>query len=229
MAAPAETARSPLRLHGLGRLRVAAIAFAAITLLVFVRAGCEWGMMREYGADPQMPIWGIMSAITLAFWFVTGSVLAGLLIAFWPNRWGAPIGTLLIVVWAIAISRASWEYQRGRQALADASDPSTSAEQLSELVHFDGIQGGYELDNRIASNPNTPPEALRELSKRDQLGTQMCLAENPNTPLDVLQELTNNKDADVIRDLRRNPNLPESIRRKLEDREEKTVGKPMRE
>jgi hypothetical protein len=73
---------------------------------------------------------------------------------------------------------------------------------LSRLVDFDGIQAGYRLDNRLASNPNTPPEALRRLSLRDQLGTQMCLAKNPNTPEDVLAQLP---------DVAKQPSTPQQL------------------
>jgi hypothetical protein len=57
------------------------------------------------------------------------------------------------------------------------------------LTH-DGIQAGYELDNRLAKNRDTPPEALCELSERiEQDGAQMLLAKNPRTPEDVLTRL----------------------------------------
>lgn len=208
--------------------RLAAIAFAAVIVIVSVRAGCEMATMWEYGGDPQMSVWVMFSAIELIFWFAVGTVLARMLIVLRSKRLGVWITLLLIAVWAVAISRGSWESARYCKALADASNPSTSPKRLSELVHFDGNQAGYELDNRIASNPNTPPEALRELSKKpDQVGTEMSLAENPNTPVDVLEELADKKDAYVIRDLRQNPKLPESIRRKLNHREEKTVSKPV--
>jgi hypothetical protein len=82
-------------------------------------------------------------------------------------------------------------------------------------VHFDGIQAGYELDNRIASNPNTPPDALHELYERDQLGTHMKLASNPNTPVEVLEELVHQEDQWVQRSLAENPKLPDSLRHRL--------------
>ena len=62
------------------------------------------------------------------------------------------------------------------------------------LVNFDGIQAGYELDNRLALNPTTPPAALRELSRRrDQSGTLMCLMRNPSTPDDVLEQIRDSR------------------------------------
>jgi hypothetical protein len=100
------------------------------------------------------------------------------------------VALVLFVAWAAAIGRASWQYNEGRRALADARDPTTSAERLEALVHFDGIQSGYELDNRLAAHRNTPPDALRELStRRDQTGTHMVLLRNPRTPPDVLEKL----------------------------------------
>ena len=115
----------------------------------------------------------------------------------------------LILVWVTAICWSSVRYYDARRALFDASAASTSPERLRELVNFDGIQAGYELDNRIASNPNTPPDILRLLHGRpDQVGTEMCLARNPNTPDDVLLNLANRDDdwSQYITDsLKRNP------------------------
>lgn len=128
----------------------------------------------------------------------------------WPKR--KVISAALLLIWVAAICAASWQYQSARQALVAASDPLTPSDRLSELVHFRGIQAGYELDNRLAANPNTPSQALRELYQRGQLGTQMTLARNPHTPKDLLEQLANHQEEIVRRSLERNPNLPESLR-----------------
>lgn len=67
-----------------------------------------------------------------------------------------------------------------RAALLDSENTKASAERLRELARYRG-GSGYEIDNRVASNPSTPPDVLRSLHGRpDQVGTEMCLAENPN-------------------------------------------------
>ena len=80
------------------------------------------------------------------------------------------------------------------------------------------MQGGYELDNRIAANPNTDPETLRELYFRRNLGTLMVLARNPKTPEDVLQEMVAHDITETLirRSLKTNPNLPPELRGKIE-------------
>ena len=99
-----------------------------------------------------------------------------------------------------------------RLALADAADPTANPERLQALV---GYQSGfgYEIDNRIASNPNTPVDVLRALhGKPDQVGTEMCLAENPNTPDDILIELSQRNDEwteHIQKSLARNPRFKE--------------------
>ncbi len=164
-------------------------------LLVFVRAGCEYSMMNVYGTDAQMGIWFIVMLIVLTFWLVTGLVAAALLAAAWPNRWRSLAALGLILVWVAAICWSSVRYYGGGQALLDASAVSTSPERLRELADFDGVQAGYSLDNRIASNPNTPPDILRLLHGRaNQVGTEMCLARNPNTPDEILLELAGRDD-----------------------------------
>ncbi|HVX16255.1 MAG TPA: hypothetical protein VHC22_34030 [Pirellulales bacterium] len=146
-------------------------------------------MMWEHGADPQMAIWWMLWLIKLGLWFLAGSWFLKWLLYVRSKRWALIVGLLPLLGWGVAISFASWKYAAGSRALADASNPATPAERLSQLVDFDGIQAGYELDNRLASNPNTSADALRKLSSRDQEGTNLCLARNPNTPADVLESL----------------------------------------
>ncbi len=118
----------------------------------------------------RLPIWYLFMAIGLGFW---ATVAATAIVAMAIKRLGESgviAGAILLFVWATGIIYASYQYEMGRRALADARNPQTSPARLAELVHFNGIQSGYELDNRLASNPNTPPEVLRELSLRGPIG-----------------------------------------------------------
>jgi hypothetical protein len=164
-------------------------AVLAIVILVAVRAASEFSMMQEHGPDAQMGIWNMELLIKATLWSFAGFVPLWVMSLGRRYRWVAYGGVLELLVWGFAICNASWKYHAGRQALADAANRTTSAERLSDLVHFDGIQAGYELDNRLASNLNTPAASLRELSLRDQVGTRMLLTRNPNTPHDLLQRL----------------------------------------
>lgn len=186
----AETIRQPGLLFGWSRLRVATLAILLVALLFGLRAASEFAMMHEYGNDAQMAIWVMFAVVKLGLWLLGGALAVGLLVVLWPRRVWAIVGLVVLLVWAVAIGRASWQFNEGRRALADAASPTTSPERLHQLVHFDGIQAGYELDNRLATNRDTPPDALRELSTRvEQDGTQMLLSKNPRTPDDVLVRL----------------------------------------
>jgi len=82
-----------------------------------------------------------------------------------------------------------------KQALSDAGNPQTAPQRLGELV---GYQSGfgYEIDNRIASNPATPSEILALLyGRHGQMGTDLNLASNPNTPSHILVQLSERNDA----------------------------------
>lgn len=184
----------------------------AVALLGLIRAGSELAMMGAFDSDPQLPIWMMFLVVKVTFWLLLGGALAALLFV-WPKRKTLLVG--LLIVWGVAIGAASWQYFSARQALTAASNPLTSPDRLRALVHFQGIQAGYELDNRIASNPNTPVDALRELYERGQLGTLMCLAANPNTPADLLEKLSSNQDKFVVKRLADNPKLPQRIREKI--------------
>ncbi len=96
-------------------------------------------------------------------------------------------------------------------------------------MQFTGIEDGYELDNRIATNPKTPPELLRKLYGHHNLGTLMILARRPDTPEDILQAMVDHDLEEAGHDLENkwirkalklNPNLPEAVRRKLDGHEQ---------
>lgn len=179
---------------------------AVIASLIGLRAASELGMMSAHGSDAQMPIWMIFMGVALALWAGSAFICARLA-ALVKGRWSTHVKYAFILCWAVAICISSWKYLAGWKALADAANPSTSPSRLRQLVRFDGIQAGYELDNRIASNPNSPADVLRLLATKDQLGTKMCLARNPRSPKDVLQALSQESDEWVQKSLKDNPNF----------------------
>jgi hypothetical protein len=194
-------------------MNIKLIAYSIVVLLVSLRAGCEYGMMSAHGPDAQMGIWYMFMIVQLAFWLITGFVAAILLGAAWSKRWWKSAALALFLVWITAVCLSSFRFYDARRALVDASAPTTSAERIRELVKYDGLQAGYELDNRLASNPSTPPEILRFLhGQPDQVGTEMCLASNPNTPDDILRALGERNDEwskYIIDSLKRNPRYDE--------------------
>ena len=165
-----------------------------VLLFVAVRAGSEVAMIREFGSDAQMAIWIATLAVKLGLWLLTGLAAVALIAVLKARRWLWTAGVLMLIVWSGAIWNGTIEYDAARRALADARRRETSPTRLAELVHFTGIQAGYELDNRLAANPSTPPEALRTLSQRaNQPGTRQQLARNPFTPPDVREQLQGKK------------------------------------
>lgn len=184
-------------------------------LLIALRAMGELAMMNEHGSDPQMPAWIVEFVIIMAIWFVAG-LPAFLILAFVRRSWSWAPALVWILLWGLWIGFSSWSRFEGARALADAADPATSPERLVELVHFRGAQAGYELDNRIASNPQTPATALRLLYQRQNIGTLMCLARNPNTPPDILDELSAYEDELIQQSLSQNPKRPTLIRQGLQ-------------
>jgi hypothetical protein len=192
--------------------RVARRHFAIVALLTVLAGsairGCsELGMMREHGPDAQMAIWQAFLIAKLLFWLVTGCVVVLVAVGLFKFTGSKILGTLLMGGWCAVVIWASSAYVGGQRALADAANPGTSPERLESLVEFDGVQAGYELDNRLAANPSTPVSAVRKLAlKKDQLGTHMILARNPRTPQDVLQQLGKLNDQYIQDALKTNPN-----------------------
>jgi hypothetical protein len=188
------------------RRQFAHVAFLTVIAMIAVRGFSELAMMSEYGPDAQMAIWQFFLIGKLLFWLVTGLVVALVGVRLARSSGKPMIGLVLVGAWSAVVLWASGSYIRGWRALADASKPTTSPARLAQLVEFDGVQAGYELDNRLAANPNTPPEAIRKLAMKNQLGTQMILARDPDTPPDILQQLGKVNDKYVQDALKSNPN-----------------------
>tara|TARA_S200002703_G_scaffold128813_1_gene115654 strand:+ start:1198 stop:1836 length:639 start_codon:yes stop_codon:yes gene_type:complete len=161
--------------------------------------------------DAQGGIWIVYGIITggLTFAFVGFFSYYGLL-AFAENRKGKAVVFGILVIAAIGwTSNRIIELERIGVALADAKNPDTDPARLKELIGYE-TGFGYEIDNRLASNPNSPVELLRKLhGKPYQQGTEMCLARNPNTPDDILMELMKSEDKWIQESLQSNPRYTE--------------------
>jgi hypothetical protein len=164
--------------------------------------------------DPQSPIWIMFSTITSVFIAVTIAIAARLAFRAWQSKFallkfGGVLPFVLLIGW---YSTGFVNLARMRSALLDSANPNTEADRLRELAYFKGGPG-YEIDNRVAKHPNTPPDVLRSLHGRpDQVGTEMCLAQNPHTPNDVLLAIGKRNDewsGYVLDALRRNPRYEE--------------------
>jgi hypothetical protein len=166
--------------------------------------------------DPQSPIWIMLSTITSIFIVVAvlpvaWIALRGLESKSLPMRLMMLFPLLIVLAW---FSTGFIHLARMRSALIDSANPNTNPDRLRDLASFSGGPG-YEIDNRVAKNPSTPPDVLRSLHGRpDQVGTEMCLAQNPNTPDDILIALSKRNDewAEYISEaLKRNPRYEDVI------------------
>jgi len=202
--------------------------FLGMIVLVGHWVTTQLALMREYGSDPQMPIWIMFVGAQLGYWLLAGGVVAGVLLLEKPH-WRILMGVVLLLGWSYGISTERWKLQTRQQALAEARDSSTSPARLEQLLQFAVTLDDYEFDNRIATNPNTSPELMRKLYGRHHLGSLMILARSPKTPEDILLAMVDHELARVNQDLENewirkslklNPNLPEAIRQKLDEHEQ---------
>ena len=146
--------------------------------------------------DAQGGVWVVFSLIVSGATALFSALLGFLALHFLGRRKrirGA-VALLGLVLIGGCTAHSLVQLKDIRVALTDAADPATRPERLRALVGYE-TGFGYEIDNRIASNPNTPVDVLRALhGKPDQVGTEMCLAQNPHTPDDILLELAKRND-----------------------------------
>ena len=207
---------------------VGLFVFPGMVVLVGHWVTSQLALMREYGSDPQMPIWIMFVGAKLGYWLLAGGVVAGVLF-FEKPHWRILMGVVLLLAWIHGISTERSKLQTRQQALAEARDSSTSPARLEQLLQFAVTLDDYEFDNRIATNPNTPSELMRKLYGRHHRGSVMILARRPDTPEDILQAIVDHELEEPGHDLENkwirkalklNPNLPEAIRRKLDEHEQ---------
>ncbi len=160
--------------------------------------------------DAQGGIWVVFSLVASGATAIVASLLCFLALRYFGKhmRMRGSLALLGLILIGGCTANSMVQLKDVRLALVDAADPATDPERLRALVGYE-TGFGYEIDNRIASNPNTPVDVLRSLhGKPHQVGTEMCLADNPNTPDDILLELAERNDdwAEYIqKSLARNP------------------------
>ena len=188
----------------------ALVSIALAALVALVR--CYQDALLVFSiSDAQGGIALVFSLVVGLFTFGLGYAFAyNAVLGFADKRsiaaclWG--LGFLGIATWAGAdIARC----YKVRAVLADTADPSTSPERLRELIGFNSSYG-YEIDNRIASNPSSSEDILRALHAKARRGTLIKLAQNPNTPEDILVELSRHPDEQVRMAWRLNPKVKKS-------------------
>jgi hypothetical protein len=67
--------------------------------------------------------------------------------------------------------------------------------------------------NKLAKNPNTPPELLEVLATDEDWEVRYWVATNPNTPPEALKVLATDKYGNVRYCVAKNPNSTELMRR----------------
>ena len=183
---------------------IAALTAAPVAI---VRWHYESSMTQLVPTDAQGGIWLAYSAVLSAVTFVVACAAVYGTLVFLQRR--KPIVAVILAIVFIAIvahtGRTLADYSEVRIALTDAANPATSPARLHALIGFP-TGFGYEIDNRIALNPNASAETLRALFKRpNQAGTLTCLARNPRTPEDVLDALSKSGDTWILQSLAQNP------------------------
>lgn len=183
---------------------IAALAAAPVAL---IRWHYESSMTELVPTDAQGGIWLAFAAVLSAVTFVVACATAYGALIFFQRRKPVVAAILAIVFLAVVGNTAKTlaNCAEVRVALTDAANPATSPDRLHALIGFP-TGFGYEIDNRIALNPNTSEETLRALFKRpNQAGTLTSLARNPHTPKDILDALAKSGDTWVLQSLAQNP------------------------
>ena len=192
----------------------------------------ESSMPSLVSYDAQGGVWVAFSLIVSGATVLVTSLLCFLALRFFGKhmRVLGSLALLGLILIGGCTANSMIQLKEIRLALADAADPTANPERLRALV---GYQSGfgYEIDNRIASNPSTPVDVLRSLhGKPHQVGTERCLAENPNTPDDILIELAKRDDEwtdNIQKSLAKNPRYIEiSVQQSGAGDPPQSVGSP---
>lgn len=183
------------------------IAAIAAAVVAGTRFHYESSMPKLVPYDAQGGIWIVVSVVMSS---VTFFILLGLgygALKFFSQKRHVTAILLSLAFFTVTAYTANtlMGLHSIRVALTEAKNPTTPPERLRELIGFQ-TGFGYEIDNRIAANPNSTADILRILSRKDdQLGTLTTLARNPDTPADILDDLSKNPDKWIQKALEENP------------------------
>lgn len=196
----------------LNKLQIALIAIVFSFAIAFTKYKLEVNL-TELVVDAQ-------AGIVVIFAFITSTILWVLLalsnykliraLIDGDRSKVLALGIVVAVLACLAAYSVAGSVEK-RRALLDSIDPQTEPQRLRDLV---GYQSGfgYEVDNRIASNPSTPIDILESLyGIEGQIGTDMSLASNSHTPNYILIELSKRNDKlwreHILKSLERNPKV----------------------
>lgn len=175
----------------LSKPQVASIAIVVGGAVALIKYLLE-GRLSETVVDPQMGLFSLYSLISSIAIGVLLAAAVYLAVRTWQNQhsWAAA-AFVVIAIGLVGFSvKTTVDTLQINTALVDAANPSTSAERLRKLAESDR-NVGYELQNRLAKNPNTPADVLQMLFMQNAaMSTQLILARNPNTPNQVLISLS---------------------------------------
>ncbi|RUO80372.1 hypothetical protein CWI84_07005 [Idiomarina tyrosinivorans] len=175
----------------LSKKRVASIAVVVGGIVALIKYVLE-GRLSETVVDPQM---GLFSLYSLISSIAIGVLLAAaiyLAVRTWQNHYSWVAAAFTVVALALVgfSVKTTVDTLQINTALLDAANPDTPTERLRELAQSH-LNVGYELQNRLAKNPNTPADVLQALfTENTAMSTRLILASNPNTPNSVLISLS---------------------------------------
>lgn len=194
------------------KLQISLIAIVLSFAIAFTKYKVEVNL-TDIVVDAQ-------AGVVVVFAFITSTILWALLAlsiyklirTLTARDWSKALllGLVVAVLTCLAAYSISGSFEK-RRALLDSTDPQSEPQRLRDLVGFQS-GFGYEVDNRIASNPSTPTDILESLyGIEGQIGTDMSLASNPNTPNHILIKLSKRKDnfwrEHILQSLKRNPKV----------------------
>lgn len=195
------------------------VALAAI-IIGFVVAYMYYNVassVTDIVQDAQSGIVVFYAAIIGAFlWALLSFSIYYLIRGYQQRYWFKTIGFALIALAVIGFTiNTAIVAINSNNLLRQAADATTSPQRLRDLVDAE-IGMGYELHNRIASNPSTPADVLESLyGIEGQIGTDIVLARNPNTPNHILTKLSQRQDSkwreQIISALKRNPKVKGNV------------------
>ncbi|GJM21346.1 MAG: hypothetical protein DHS20C15_12610 [Planctomycetota bacterium] len=171
---------TPTKFSPAARALLIALAVAGGRAVVFVALGNE--------VDDA-----VGGSLTIGYGLVTSLITMVLLFFFaWLALRGKESRAVRGVLWTFAALISLWTartvvlMELDRRAYAAARDPDATPERLHELDLNDSI-----VRWRVASNPASPPDLLRELSELRFVSRSVRakLERHPNTPADLRAEL----------------------------------------
>ena len=145
--------------------------------------------MRTFGQDAQIGTRELFFIMKMVFWVLTGLLAIAVLTATRPVSLGPGVGVAILRCGSWRSALRAWATTAAGRPWSSHNNPATLPGRLAEPSISTVREPAIGSTTCWPQIPPPRPRRCGGSPRREQMGTQGCLARTPHTPADVLEKL----------------------------------------